>query len=249
MKHRGGACARGLVNFFSNQWKQLCFSIDRWWCPVTFALSTLISEILAVAPAWGKDEGPWRAPCQLKKSFKALRPRRGSFWEKRKGIKLPNEGVINLPSWQSNDFFTPPNIRLLGPFLWHERCLLTRCVPPHQMRRYTTLWQKNKSQKRSKWSFVKLVRPGGPVRKNMAESLVYCIIFSFQPIGGNILKRNVLVMFFQNILGCYPHMLAPYQTTLGHCICDEPLCNLANGPRYHFIVAWALLAQTIATKL
>ena len=44
-------------------------------------------------------------------------------------------------------------------------------------------------------------------------------------------------------------MLAPYQTTLGHCICDEPLCNLAIRPKYHFIAAWALLAQTIATKL
>ena len=32
----------------------------------------------------GKVEGPWRAPCQLKKPFKAPRPRQGSCWEEQK---------------------------------------------------------------------------------------------------------------------------------------------------------------------
>ena len=47
------------------------------------------------------------APCQLKKPFKGPRRRRGSCWEERKRIlAFPRRGVIDLPSWQINGFFT-----------------------------------------------------------------------------------------------------------------------------------------------
>ena len=42
-------------------------------------------------------EGPWRAPCQLKKPFKGLRRRRGSSQEEQKRIVFPLWGVIDLP--------------------------------------------------------------------------------------------------------------------------------------------------------
>ena len=54
-------------------------------------------------------EGPWRAPCQLKKPFKGPRRRRGSCWEERKRIVFPRWGVIDLPSRQIHDFVQKGN--------------------------------------------------------------------------------------------------------------------------------------------
>ena len=39
--------------------------------------------------AWGEVEGPWRAPCHLKKSFKGLRQRQGSCREEQERKRSP----------------------------------------------------------------------------------------------------------------------------------------------------------------
>ena len=49
---------------------------------------------------WGKVEGPWREPCQIKKPFKGQRRRWGCCWEERKITMSSQWGVIELPSTQ-----------------------------------------------------------------------------------------------------------------------------------------------------
>ena len=68
-----------------------------------------------------QDKGPWRLPCQLKKSFKGLRRRWGSCWEEGKRKYFSDEGSLIcppgiLPIW-------PPNIWLLVTSLMLKHCL------------------------------------------------------------------------------------------------------------------------------
>ena len=42
----------------------------------------------------GRVGGPWRAPCQLKKTFKDRRPRRGSCWEEQRRKVFPRSSVF-----------------------------------------------------------------------------------------------------------------------------------------------------------
>ena len=51
-------------------------------------------------------EGPWRAPCQLKKPFKSSRRRRGSWsWEERRSIVFPNKGSLICHPGKSMIFY------------------------------------------------------------------------------------------------------------------------------------------------
>ena len=54
-----------------------------------------------------RAQGPSRAPCQLKKSFKDPSPGVGSFWEEWKRKVLTQGRIIDFPSRQMNDFYLP----------------------------------------------------------------------------------------------------------------------------------------------
>ena len=69
------------------------------------ALTVSLYLCISGSNAWGEGWGPWRALCQLKKTFKCPRQRPGSSWEERKKKLFPEIGVLDLPSRQIN-FFT-----------------------------------------------------------------------------------------------------------------------------------------------
>ena len=62
-----------------------------------------------------KIRGPWRAPCQLKKSFKGQGPRLGSRWEeqRRTAVFSPWRGVDNFPSRLINDFSVELKLKMI----------------------------------------------------------------------------------------------------------------------------------------
>ena len=57
---------------------------------------------------WGKVEGPWREPCQIKKPFKGQRRRRGRCWEEQKSIS-PTRGRWIAKANQNFVTIWPPN--------------------------------------------------------------------------------------------------------------------------------------------
>ena len=54
----------------------------------------------------GEVEDPWRVSCQLRKLFKGLRPRRGSFWEEQNRPVYSLKGLlICTPAGKSRSFY------------------------------------------------------------------------------------------------------------------------------------------------
>ena len=79
--------------------------------------SPYISEVLEAS-----QEDPWSPlglPCQLKKPFKGLWWRQGSYWEEQKGKIFPPWGVIDLP---------PKKIMDLPTFWSTYKCSKMRCT-------------------------------------------------------------------------------------------------------------------------
>ena len=63
----------------------------RWLCPCE-----------SVVP--GGVKGPWRVPCQCWKHFQNLSLRGGNCWKEHMRTLVPDEGNLNLPFMQINDF-------------------------------------------------------------------------------------------------------------------------------------------------
>ena len=78
-----------------------------WRCPGTSAPT--MAHFLSfpfLCSSGAMHEASW-VPLKDKKHFKGLRRKQGSCWEEQKKIVFPRQGVINLPSSQINDFFSP----------------------------------------------------------------------------------------------------------------------------------------------
>ena len=99
--------------------------------------------------AQGEVNCPWRAPCQLKKTFKNLKPSQGSCWKgERRIIPCTNRGKMVCPAGKSIFFFVykkQTERKWVGGRTWFHSSdsrLLWRQSWPRRGRRFSTTLQR-----------------------------------------------------------------------------------------------------------